>query len=160
LPTAKPYATGEKNLVSARISYKKNWCHTSACIVGKCEWHEIYAIGLKVKALLCCLQLRSGSESGLARMNPMLDFAAATFLMSSETNEAIQRCFTIIDKHEHSRCELLHSVGPWQLRNACRCAHQPAELITKRYLDKVMLQNRKLCLPSIQTSVGIIRSNL
>jgi len=95
LPTAKPYATGEKNLVSARISYKKNWCHTSACIVGKCEWHEIYAIGLKVKALLCCLQLRSGSESGLARMNPMLDFAAATFLMSSETNEAIQRCFTI-----------------------------------------------------------------
>ncbi len=115
-------------------------------------------MGLRLKALLCCLRLRSGCESGLASMNPMLDFAAA----SSETKELDKgnsEVLYTIRKFEHSCCELLHSMGPQQLRNADRCADQPYELSTKRYLRNIVLQNRKLCLPSIHTSVDIIKSN-
>lgn len=89
-------------------------------------------------------------------MKPTLDFAAA----SSETKELDNsEVLYTIRKFEHSHCELWHSMDPQELRHADRCAHQPYELSTRRYLRNIMLQNRKLCLPSVHTSVDIIKSN-
>ncbi len=105
---------------------------------------------------------RSGWESGMARRNPMLDFAPATFVTSSKTRELAKGnsevLYAILIEF---RAYTLRSMGPWQLRNACRCAHQPDNFTTKRCLHKIVLQNRKLCLPSIHTSdsVDIIKSN-
>ena len=154
---------GKNKRNGQRCNYsQKDWCYTSVCKPGKCcslqlmTWN--YGMGLRLKALLCCLRLRSGCESGLTSMNPMLDFAAA----SSETkalDKGNSEMLHTIRKFEHSHCELWHSMDPQQLRNADRCAHQPCEPSTRRYLCNIVLQNRKLCLPSIHTSVDIIKSN-
>lgn len=109
LPTAKPYANGQR-MVSAMLHENSGFIH------GECEQHSLqlmtwnFATGLKSKAVLCYLRFRS-YEPGLARMNPMLDFAAATSSRPQKQRswpKAIQRCFTL----SSNLCTLGHMCTP------------------------------------------------